>query len=409
MGELVLIMGRDPLWQLGGGESYVTAHALAAKAAGHEPHVFGLGPAPGGTKVARFGTVHRCLSPIPVVRIITTRLQRRWLCRPVVEFLADRPGPHVIHAFATWADTAVAVSRALERRGVVAVPIATAWSTIEHESVAKRGSGVLRRHPLLWLMYLLEVVWVRAFAKHVERRAYRACRRVLVNYESVASLLRAAYGEEVAIQRIPYCTATAFDSEPAASPPEFRGDPQAPLIVAVSRHDGRKGLDVLINALAGLRDAGVPFRACLVGTGHLLAAHRLLVDRLGLGDRVELPGAVPEVMPYLRSSDVFVLPSLEEGSGSLAVLEALQAATAIVASGIDGIPEDLTDGHDALLVAPGDPGALQDALARLLCDRPLRERLAAAARETYLRDFQPARVTEALGELYAELGLMPAG
>src|SRR4051794_6435278 len=146
MGELVLILGRDPLWQVGGGESYLTAHALAAKAAGYEPHVFGLGPSPGGTKVVRFGTVYRCTSPIPVARHITARLQRRWLCRPVVEFLADRPGPHVIHAFGTWADTAVAASRALARRGVVAVPIASAWSTVEHESAAKPRSGVLRHH-----------------------------------------------------------------------------------------------------------------------------------------------------------------------------------------------------------------------------------------------------------------------
>lgn len=53
-----------------------------------------------------------------------------------------------------------------------------------------------------------------------------------------------------------------------------------PLIVTVSRHDGRKGLDVLIAALADLRVRGIQFRACLLGVGILLEAHRPLAERM---------------------------------------------------------------------------------------------------------------------------------
>jgi glycosyltransferase involved in cell wall biosynthesis len=181
-----------------------------------------------------------------------------------------------------------------------------------------------------------------------------------------------------------------------------------PLIVSVSRHDGRKGLDVLIAALADLRVRGIQFRACLLGTGILLEAHRRLAERTGLARSVAFPGRVPDVVPYLIRTDVFVLPSLEEGSGSVSLLEALQGGTSIVASAIDGAPEDVTDGHDAILVPPGDGNALQSALGRLLENPALRARLAGCARATYERRFAPEPTVAALRELYTEMGLPPA-
>ena len=161
----------------------------------------------------------------------------------------------------------------------------------------------------------------------------------------------------------------------------------APLIVCVSRHDARKGVDVLLEALGGLRRAGVGFRACLLGRGELIDAHRRLARRLGLERSVAITGQVPDLAPYLLRADVYVLPSLSESSGSVALLEAMQAGRAIVASGCDGIPEDVTDGDSALVVAPGDRQALAAAIARLLGDPALRGRLAARARADVRRRF----------------------
>jgi glycosyltransferase involved in cell wall biosynthesis len=175
----------------------------------------------------------------------------------------------------------------------------------------------------------------------------------------------------------------------------------------VSRHDPRKGLGVLLRALAGLASDGVPARACLVGPGPLLDDHRKLADGLRLGESVAITGQVADVMPYLRAADIFVLPSLEEGSGSVSLLEALQSGTAVVASRCDGIPEDLADERDALLVAPGDPGSLQAALARLLRDAPLRRRLACRARSVYETRFSADALVSALAETYTDFGLRP--
>jgi glycosyltransferase involved in cell wall biosynthesis len=113
------------------------------------------------------------------------------------------------------------------------------------------------------------------------------------------------------------------------------------------------------------------------------------------------------VVPYLRHCDIFVLPSLEEGSGSEAVLEAMQAGVPIVASAIDGIPEDLTHGVDSLLVQPGHVESLRRPLERLLSSADLRAELGAAARRRYEERFSPSIVIKALRTFYRELGLVP--
>jgi glycosyltransferase involved in cell wall biosynthesis len=234
---------------------------------------------------------------------------------------------------------------------------------------------------------------------------------VVVNYDSVIEILQRPYGP-LPIRKLPYSAPTAFDpvmaDSPLPAPLTGFGDSSAPLIVSVSRHDGRKGLDVLIRALASLRDRGIPFRACLVGPGVLLAAHRRYVRSLGLESQVLVPGRVPEVMPYLAAADVYALPSREEACGSLAVLEALQAGAPIVATTVDGVPEDLEHERNALLVPAGDHEALARGLVTLLEDPALRARLSAKARATYERRFAPEITARALAGLYREAGLAPS-
>jgi len=380
----------------------MVALAYAARWAGLSPTMFALG---------RYSDVldvdccrlQRVATPMRPVLASSAVLHRPWLLPALVAFLRDRPGPHVIHTHGGWCNIAAQASRQLESAGVQASVVATFFTSVEHGEAAKYHGRMIRASLRLRLTHAFKLAWVRLVAVPNERRGYLAARRVTVNYESVRRLIVDAYGPREGIEQLPYAAATAFEEgRPLAGAcPSFD-------IVAVSRHSARKGLDVLIHALAGLRDEGVEFRACLVGEGTLLAEHRRLVRSLGLEERVQLPGHVPDVMPYLRECRVFVLPSTEEGSGSVAVLEALQAGAAVVSSGVDGIPEDLTHEVDALLVAPASALALRDAIRRLLEDDSLRARLGAAGRSLYERRFAPDVAARALGEFYASLGLSPA-
>lgn len=118
---------------------------------------------------------------------------------------------------------------------------------------------------------------------------------------------------------------------------------------------------------------------CAVGDGPQRERVHALAHRLGLGDRFKFVGFQAEVGPYLRLLDVFVLASRAEGLGT-SVLDALAMGIPVVASRVGGIVEVVEDGGNGLLVPPGDPHALSEALCRIVHDTSLRERLAARAR-----------------------------
>lgn len=108
--------------------------------------------------------------------------------------------------------------------------------------------------------------------------------------------------------------------------------------------------------------------------GQLHAEHALL----GLGDRFRFLGQVDDVPGLLAASDVFVLPSRFEGT-PIAIMEALCVGLPIVATSVGGIPEEITDEVEGLLVPPRAPALLADALVRVIRDPHLREGLAAGA------------------------------
>jgi glycosyltransferase involved in cell wall biosynthesis len=408
IGELVLIAGRDPTREAGGAESYMLGHARAARLAGLSPHVFALGPAR-ATLALDWGVLHRVPTPMRPILATSAVLHRRWLVPELVRFLRGRPGPHVVHGHGGWSDLAADAALRLAAAGVPATAVGTFFTTAAHGESAKFRGALGHPTSRLQLSHAVQLAWVKTVGVPSERRGYRTCQFITLNYESVRTLLEEAYGSRPGVQRLAYAAETAFRSDPGteggpAGTARGKGE-RTPLILAVSRHSARKGLDILIRALGALRDDGVRFRACLVGEGTLLAANRRLVRSQQLTDRVTLPGRVPDVMPYLLECDVFVLPSTQEGSGSVAVLEALQAGAAVVSTNVDGMPEDLTHDVDSLLVAPGSPGALRDAIRRLLGDEALRRRLGTQARVLYERRFSPAVAASSLAAFYAPLGL----
>ena len=406
----VVLIGLDPGRYKNGHISYVLAHARAASSAGYEPHVFCVG-SPAGSERTDYATIHRVATPVQ--HFLLAQVNTRPVAGAITEYLAssDAAPPYIVHGFGTWGGAAVDATGRLERRGIPAVPLASGYTAAAHE-----WRGLLRgldasHGPRAWARHAAWYPWVRAAVAPTERRGFQRASVVLVNYDSVTRLLQQAYGTQLAIRRIPYASAMAFDpawrSDNAPIPASLAAlEPaDAPLIVSVSRHSPCKGVDVLLRALGALKADGVAFRACLVGPGRLLDAHRKLSRNLGLDGQVATPGEVDDVRPYLRAADVFALPSLEEGSGSVALLEALQMGAAVVASNCDGIPEDLTDGDDGLLVPPGDAGALRDALATVLTNHERRAELAVRGHELFKRRFSAERFASALREVYTELGV----
>ena len=196
--------------------------------------------------------------------------------------------------------------------------------------------------------------------------------------------------------------------DPAPIRRELGLRPDELLLVAVGNLDARKGHVLLLRALQQLRDRGVaaPWRVAIAGGrgGDQREALEAFAREHGFLDRLHLLTQREDIPNLLAAADIFAMPSLWEGL-PLALLEAMLAGKAIVASGVSGIPEAVTDQVEGLLAAPGDVASLADALGRLLVDRELRTRLGQAAFSRAQRQFTVGAMVDAYEERYlAALG-----
>ncbi|WP_409761348.1 glycosyltransferase family 4 protein [Aestuariivirga sp.] len=158
-----------------------------------------------------------------------------------------------------------------------------------------------------------------------------------------------------------------------------------------------KGVDVLLGALARLRQAG-RITACLVGDGPDLPRFRNMAEALGLADAVSFPGRLPAQEAFTRGR-LLVMPSRAE-SFPYVVLEAAAAGVPIVASAVGGIPEVL---DPPALVPPGDAEALALRLAASLAAADRQREAAEAARQRLRLEFSAARMVEQVLALYRRL------
>ncbi|MEO8605424.1 MAG: glycosyltransferase family 4 protein [bacterium] len=164
----------------------------------------------------------------------------------------------------------------------------------------------------------------------------------------------------------------------------------------------RKGIDVLLDALAGLRARGARPRLWVAGDGPERQALAAQARALALDDQVTWLGRRDDVADLLAASDIFALPSRAEGLG-VAALEAMGAGLPVVASAVGGLADAVVDERCGLLVAPGDAVALGAALERLLHEPELRARLGAAGPARLADGFLPEQMVAAYERLYREV------
>jgi lipopolysaccharide/colanic/teichoic acid biosynthesis glycosyltransferase/glycosyltransferase involved in cell wall biosynthesis len=173
-------------------------------------------------------------------------------------------------------------------------------------------------------------------------------------------------------------------------------------VVMVARMAPPKRQDLLLQALAVLRDNGLQPATRLLGAGPLMDRLQQQLRQSGL-QHVTLKGDVDTVAQELAEHQVFVLLSDHEGL-PISVIEAMRAGLAILASRLPGIEELIRHEQTGLLVE-NTPESVAMALGRLLQDAALRQRLGAAARAQYEVRFQPPLMATAVMRVYQEASL----
>jgi len=195
---------------------------------------------------------------------------------------------------------------------------------------------------------------------------------------------------------------TDFSQAPVRMKPPLR-------ILSLGRFARFKGYDVLLQAARILEDQGLDFHLTMAGDGLGGIELKWLRWRLGLAHRVTFPGYVTHdrVSELFRSSDVFVMPSIIHSTGERdgipnVVMEALLHQVPVIATNLPAVTEVIRDGDTGLVVPPGNPEALAEAIRRMTADREAAVEMARRGNVLILDQFDPERNHRRILELYEE-------
>ena len=179
-------------------------------------------------------------------------------------------------------------------------------------------------------------------------------------------------------------------------------------ILTVARHTEKKGLDLVIRAMALLKQRGIDFSHTIIGEGDDRKLLEQQIASLGLESRVTLSGALDQtqVIDHYKRADLFILGCRIAKNGDRdgipnVIAESMAMGVPVVAPKTSGIPELLIHEQTGLLVVPEDPEALALAAERLLLDLPLRQRVIKNARKKVEDCFDHNRLIPDLARLYA--------
>ena len=233
--------------------------------------------------------------------------------------------------------------------------------------------------------------WDRQAFALVTRVGYRLADTIVTTSAGVADDLVARFGiarERISVLHNPVDLESigAATGEPLDRAHDWLWS--HPAIVAAGRLADAKNYPLLLDAFALVR-ARLGAKLFVLGEGERETALREQVDRLGLNGSVVFCGFQRNPWKYFARADVFALSSRYEGFGNV-LIEAMACGAPVVATSSPGTREIVTDHVDGLLVDRHEPTAVAAALERVLCDEPLRRRLAQGAQAAARRFALPA-------------------
>jgi glycosyltransferase involved in cell wall biosynthesis len=168
-------------------------------------------------------------------------------------------------------------------------------------------------------------------------------------------------------------------------------------VASLVMHKGHKSLLDAINILSKKYKR---IRLLIVGEGPLKGELESYAKKLQISSRIVFTGLRKDVFSLLKLADLFVLPSTEREGLGVALIEAMAQGLALVGTRIGGIPEIIENNVNGLLVAPGNPYELADAIKRLMTDRDKKERMANQGKRIFEKKFSAKIMMENIELLY---------
>jgi glycosyltransferase involved in cell wall biosynthesis len=253
---------------------------------------------------------------------------------------------------------------------------------------AVAGTGV----PLV-LTEQTEAPWRSRLQRRASAWSYRRASQAIAVSNAIERELIDAFG--VAAERVHFVP----NGVPVESAPHRR-ESHALTVGLVARLQPEKDVATFVEAAALVADELPEARYVVAGDGPLREELEALARERGLEERLRFLGFRDDARELIRSLDVFVLSSVSEGT-PLSVAEAMGAGVPVVATAVGGIPDQIEDGRDGLLVAPGAPEELARAIRAVAGDAALAERLAGSGQRRAAAEFSLEAMVERVEAIYA--------
>jgi glycosyltransferase involved in cell wall biosynthesis len=180
------------------------------------------------------------------------------------------------------------------------------------------------------------------------------------------------------------------------------GFDNTPIFLFVGRLDPKKRIKEFVELWAEIfsEETTKPkIRFVIVGAGPEEGPIREAITSLGLKESVTLAGLQHDLLPYYRAADVFILPSITEGLSN-SMLEAMSCGLAIMAGRVGGAREAVIEGENGSLFDPFNRAEIKELLRGHIADRSLAVRMGERSRETAVKTYSMAKVTDELLGIY---------
>ena len=239
----------------------------------------------------------------------------------------------------------------------------------------------------------------------IERTVHRHCVDSIIG---VSSQIEGKYKAEGDVPRVT-CIRNGIDLEGKSvqtdrwrTRQDLGIDKKVCLLGTLGRLTSVKGIPYLLKAARTLLRHGANVKVLIVGDGSIRLDLATQTRDMGISENVVFLGHREDTDELLQALDIFVLPSLSEGI-PMALLEAMAASRAIVASRVGGIPEIVDDGSEGFLVQPMDVDGLAASCRRLIESPDVARRMGEQARMRVERDFSATAMADRVTSVYKEL------
>jgi len=405
-----VVSGKSPITLPGGLGAYAYNTAKILNSSGYTVYVIGFSHKE-ETIVEDFANIIHVKTPFNKLAGLGMFFMISSFVKKMKEIVENEKASEIIvYSAALWGTAGIKLKKELSKKKINVRTIVGYFTTYQHEYKGHLNGALWQDYGIKPYLLILGIYYfAKLFYKPIEHRMLKKTDVVAIHYESTRKILL----EEIKgldpnrVVKFPYYIDIYTRESDVDFTSDCLTDPNVPTVSVICRQDPRKGINTFLKAVKILKERNISFNCVIAGSGIFLKHHKKLANKLGLMNEIKFLGFVKSVNNVLNYTDIYVLPSIEEGSGAISLLEAMKKGVAIVTTLCDGIPEDFIQNKTGVLVEMNDQNAMADALERLIKDASFRQQLANNVKEDYRNRFTFEKMKVGMNQLLSNLSTNP--